>query len=130
MKEMQEPAFVVIPLQTLEDLLHEVQGLKDQINALENRQIEDNSNLHREIALDRQRISRLEHKEPQPLQKDRADILRALLVANNGKMLSKDARKKMHLSKSRFSELVATMKDEIDSKPYHLNKNWRVLSLK
>jgi hypothetical protein len=33
-------------------------------------------------------------KEPQPMQKDRAEILRALLVANGGKMLAKDARKR------------------------------------
>ncbi|MGA9099566.1 MAG: hypothetical protein WB392_11620 [Methanotrichaceae archaeon] len=78
-----------------------------------------------DIAYDQQRISKLETKELQPLQRDRSEVLRALLVANNGKMLAKDARKKMHLSKSQFSELVATMKDEIDSRPYYLNKNWR-----
>jgi uncharacterized membrane protein len=69
-------------------------------------------------------------KEPQPLQKDRGDILRALLAANGGKMLATDARKKMHLSRSRFSELLATVKDEIEVKPYHLRKNWKVLILK
>jgi uncharacterized membrane protein len=69
-------------------------------------------------------------KEPQPLQRDRGEILRALLVANGGKMLATDARKKMHLSRSRFSRLLATMKDGIEIKPYHLNKSWQVLALR
>jgi hypothetical protein len=64
------------------------------------------------------------------LQRDRSEILRALLAANGGKMLAKDARKKMHLSKPLFSMLLATMKEDIEVKPYHLNKNWKVLVLK
>lgn len=60
------------------------------------------------------------------MQRDRGEILRAVIVANGGKMLAKDARKKMHLIRSRFSELLATMKDEIEIKPYHLHKNWKV----
>ena len=43
-------------------------------------------------------------KEPQPLQKDRAEILRALLAATGGKMLAKDARQKMHIKKRRIFE--------------------------
>jgi uncharacterized membrane protein len=69
-------------------------------------------------------------REPQPLQKDRGEILRALIAANGGKMLATDARKKMHLSRSRFSELLATMKDCIEVRPYHLNKSWQVLVLR
>jgi hypothetical protein len=69
-------------------------------------------------------------KDPQPLQKDRGEILRALIAANGGKMLAKDARKKMHLNKPRFSELMATIGDYIDTKPYHLNKSAKVLILK
>jgi len=83
-----------------------------------------------ERAYDRQRIAKLERVDPQPLQKDRGEILRALITANGGKMLTKEARKKMHLSKSRFSELLVTMKEEIEARPYHLNKNWKVISLK
>jgi hypothetical protein len=82
------------------------------------------------MAYDRQRIARLEKVEPQPLQKDRCEILRALITANGGKMLAKDARQKMHLIKPRFSELLASMKDEIEVKPYHLRKNQKVLVLK
>lgn len=33
-------------------------------------------------------------REPQPLQKDRGEILRALFVANGGKMLAKDAERR------------------------------------
>lgn len=69
-------------------------------------------------------------KEPQPMQKDRGEILRALLAANGGKMLLKDARQKMHLIKPRFSELLATMKDDIEIRPYHLKKNQKVIVLK
>jgi hypothetical protein len=67
---------------------------------------------------------------PQPLQRDRGEILRALLAANNGKMLLKEARQKMRLNKPRFSELLATMGDYIETKPYHLNKSAKVLILK
>ena len=69
-------------------------------------------------------------REPQPLQKDRGEILRALLAANNGKMLAKDVRQKMRLNEPRFSELLATMRDFIDTKPYRLNKSAKILILK
>lgn len=69
-------------------------------------------------------------KEAQPLQKDRGEILRALIAANGGKMLAKEARQKMHLSRSRFSELLVSMNDYIDTKPYHLNKSAKILILK
>ncbi|OPY53369.1 MAG: hypothetical protein A4E49_01476 [Methanosaeta sp. PtaU1.Bin112] len=39
-------------------------------------------------------------KEPQSMQKDRADILGALIVANGGKMLAKDAGLKMHIKRT------------------------------
>ena len=67
--------------------------------------------------------------KPQPLQKDRADILRALLAANNGKMLAKDARNKMHLKKNQFSELLAIC-DFIEMKPYHLDGRNKIIILK
>jgi uncharacterized glyoxalase superfamily protein PhnB len=67
--------------------------------------------------------------DPQPLQKDRGEILHALIATNGGKMLAKDARKKMHLSESRFSELLTTMKDQIEVKPFHLKKSQNVVIL-
>jgi hypothetical protein len=69
-------------------------------------------------------------QKPQPMQKDRGDILRALLAANNGKMLAKDARQKMHLSKSRFSELLARMDGDIEKRPYHLDHTQNIIILR
>jgi len=69
-------------------------------------------------------------REPQPLQKDRAEILRALLAANGGKMLAKEARQKMHLSKSLFSMLLATMDDYIEIKPLHSDNRRKLLILR
>ena len=68
-------------------------------------------------------------EEAQPLQKDRAEILRALIAANNGKMLAKDARHKMHMTKSAFSKLL-TVCDFIEKKPYHLDGRQDVIILK
>ena len=69
-------------------------------------------------------------KEPQPMQKDRGEILRALLAANGGKMPEKEARQKMHLSKSQFSQLLAAMQGDIAAKPYHLDKRQKILQIK
>jgi hypothetical protein len=82
-----------------------------------------------ERAKDRRRIAALEHEEPQPMQKDRAEILRALLAANGGKMMAKDARQKMHLSENRFSELLSCC-DFIEARPSHLDKGKLVIILK
>jgi hypothetical protein len=69
-------------------------------------------------------------REPQPMQKDRAEILRALLAANGGKMLAKDARQKMHLSKQLFSMLLVTMGEHIEIKPLHSDNRKKILILK
>ena len=69
-------------------------------------------------------------KEPQPMQKDRGDILKALLVANGGKMPEKEARNKMHLSKSQFSQLLAAVQDHIEVKPYSIDKRKKIIMLK
>lgn len=84
----------------------------------------------RERAFDRQRIKKFEEEDdPQPLQKDRSDILKALLAANGGKMLLKEARQKMRMSRSHFSELLTKTK-EIESRPYKLRRNQKILVLK
>ena len=84
----------------------------------------------RERAYDRQRIAKLEQEEPQALQKDRGEMLRLLIASNGGKMLAKDARRKLHISESAFSLLVSSLKEYIVTKPYHLRKNQNVLILK
>ncbi len=92
--------------------------------------LEATERLYLEIAYDRQRISRLEQKEPQPLQKDRGEILRALIVTNGGKMLAKEARQKMRISKKTFSLLLGVMGDYIETRPYHLDKRQLLLIIK
>ena len=83
-----------------------------------------------ERAIDRRRIAALEREESQPLQKDRGEILRALLAANGGRILAKEARQRMHLSESRFSELLARMADDIEKRPYHLDRTQNIIILK
>jgi hypothetical protein len=113
----------------LSDLKATVAHLQEDITVLGSTQEQDTTRICVDIAHDRQRISRLERVEPQPMQKDRGEILRALLAANGGKMLAKDARQKMRLSKSRFSELLGIMKDTIESRPSRLNKRQNILVL-
>jgi len=67
---------------------------------------------------------------PQPTQRDRGEILRALLAINGGKMLAKEARRIMHLSESRFSELLARMEDDIEKRPYHLDRTQNIIILR
>lgn len=121
-------------ISSLEDrtaaLEEENTALRLKLAFLETTEEREIDRLSLDIALDRQRLAKLERIEPQPLQKDRSEILRALLAANGGKMLAKDARNKMHLSESRFSELLATMTDHIEVRSYYLRKNQNVLVLK
>jgi hypothetical protein len=140
---------IVISISQLSDLITQavekaIQALQDEVEsfraiitrqdekiaALESTQEQDVDRICLDVAYDRQRLARLERIEPQPMQKDRGDILRALLAANGGKMLAKDARQKMHLSRSRFSELMVTLKSDIEIKPYHLKRNQNILVLK
>ena len=145
------PADSIISASQLRGILEAIQGLQDEVAQLhaerdqdrqeiaalrariatvESLQEQDVTRLACDIAYDRQRLAALERVEPQPLQKDRAEILRALLVTNGGKMLAKDARQKMHLSRSAFSQLIATMRDDIELKQFHLKKNHKVIILK
>lgn len=105
------------------------QDLREKVAALESLQLQDIDRVCLDIAQDRRRISKLERVEPTAAQKDRADILRALLAANNGKMLAIEARKKMHMPKNKFSELLVTC-DFATLKPYHLDNRKKVIILK
>ena len=136
-----EPIFVLTSSQLQEIISKAVQPLQDHVDALEATianleskvsALEATQDTQGENELNMLRLINdlRKDREPQPLQKDRGEILRALLAANGGKMLATDARKKMHLSRSRFSELLATIKDEIEARPYHLNKSWQVLVLR
>ena len=118
----------VLPLQAeLQDLKDTVALQGEKIAALEATQDlqAENSFIQLQLINDLRK-----DREPQPLQKDRGEILRALLVANGSKMLAKEARQKMHLADYAFSKLVVSMKSEIGSKPYHLNRSQKILYLK
>ena len=139
----EEPIFVLTGSQLQEIITRAIQPLQDDVLQLKATIIRqdgkivalgatqdlqaENSFIQLKLIND---LRKANHKEPQPLQKDRGEILRALIAANNGKMLATDARKKMHLSRSRFSKLLATIKDEIEARPYYLNKSWQVLVLR
>ena len=119
------------PLQDrIESLEVTVTRQDEKIAALESTQEQDVDRICLDVAYDRQRLARLEKVEPQPMQKDRGDILRALLAANGGKMLAKDARQKMRMDKATFSRLLDTLKNDIGIKPLHTDKRKLILMLK
>jgi len=129
---------VMLPAGAILYLVSELERLKVQIESHDRRiteiaaqQDEDCDRLGRDIAYDRQRLARLEASpDPTPSQKDRGEILRALLAANGGKMPEKEARQKMHLSKSQFSQLLSSMQDHIEVKPYSIDKRKKIILLK
>jgi hypothetical protein len=138
MSEELPDSVVMLPAGAVLYLVSEIERLKVQVASQDRRitevaarQDEDCERLGRDIAYDRQRLARLETPpDLTPSQKDRGEILRALLVAHGGKMPEKEARQKMRLSKSQFSQLLATIKDHVELKPYHLDKRQKILLLK
>ena len=131
-------SIVLIPTGALLFLVGELQRLKAQVETYDARiteivarQDEDCYRLARDIAYDRRRLAKLEAPpDPTPSQKDRGEILKALLAAHGGKMPIKQARQKMHLSKAQFSQLLASMDGGIDQKPYHLDRRQKILILR
>ena len=140
----EEPIFVLTSAQLQEIIAKAIQPLQDRVEALEVIVAHQDGIKAKFEALEKDMDSLADNQliqlrliadirkdhEPQPLQKDRAEILRALVVANGGKILATDARKMMHMDRASFSRLLAVVKDEIEVKPYHLNKSWKVLVLK
>jgi hypothetical protein len=129
---------VMIPTGALLYLVGEIERLKVQLASHDNRiveiavrQDEDCFRLARDIAYDRQRLARLEAPPDQtPSQKDRGEILKALLAAHGGKMPVKEARRKMSLSKAQFSQLLASIDGGIEHKQYHLDRRQKILILR
>ncbi len=128
---------------TILKVLAELQALREGFGQLrtENQDLkEQNTHLHKELDnLSENQLIQLRlinslreeiHKNPQPLQKDRGEILRALIAANGGKMLAKEARQKMRLSKQLFSMLLKSMDDYIEIKPLHSDNRKNLLILK
>ena len=137
----EEPIFVLTESQlqeiisrAIQPLHNEVRDLKGIVAKLEGKvsALEATQDLHAENQFIQLRLiaDLRKDREPQPLQRDRGEILRALIVANGGKMLAKDARQKMHLQPWAFSKLLVTMKDDIEIRPYYLKKSQNVLVLK
>ena len=135
---------ITLTIGQLQDLLTEaIQPLQDEVEsfratvarqdekiaALESTQEQDLNRVCLDIAYDRQRIARLEKSQPGPLQKDRGDILRALIVANGGRILAKDARQKMRISKQAFSNLLAVI-DDIEARPLNTDMRQKLLVLR
>ena len=115
-------------LAELMTLRAEVQELGDKIASLE----KENATISENQLIQLRLIGQLRDaakKEPQPMQKDRADVLRALLAANGGKMLAKDIRKKMHIKKNHFAELLRVC-NFAKTKRYHLDRRQTVIILK
>lgn len=126
-----ESALITIPISEYQRLIEgisEISKLRAKIAELEARQDTDIERLALDIAHDRQRLAKLEKIEPQPLQRDRGEILRALLAANGGKMLLSSARQKMHLRKDQFSQMLKSC-NFVEVKPLHSDKRKMVIIL-
>lgn len=133
----QEQQLITLSISDYKSIFIQIEKLNDRIAALESQvrvldscQAEDMDHLARSIAEDRQRITKLETVEPQPLQKDRGEILRALIAANGGKMLAKDARAKLKMDKGNFSRLLDLMKADIGTKRLSTDRRNLLLFIK
>ncbi len=136
----EDPIFVLTASQLRQIITDAIHPLQDEVSGLKvtvARQEEEIMALRADEKLDHDDIrdifdalASLEQSHIQPLQRDRGEILRALIAANGGKMLAKDARQKMHLSKNRFSELLARMEEHIEKRPYHLDRTQNIIILR
>jgi hypothetical protein len=138
MSENLPDSVVMLPTGAVLYLVSEIERLKVQVESQDRRITEiaarqdgDCERIGRDIAYDRQRLAKLEAPaDPTPSQKDRGEILRALIASYGGKMPEKEARQKMRLSKSQFSQLLAAMGDFVESKQSSLDKRQKILVLK
>jgi hypothetical protein len=136
----EEPVFVLTGSQLQDIIARAVQPLQDEVQILKDTialqgekmaALEATQDLHADNQLIQLKLINDLRKgqEPQPLQKDRGEILRALLAANDGKMLLCDARQKMRMSKQSFTNLLTVLPD-IGSKSLYTDKRKRILYLK
>ena len=138
----EEPIFVLTGSQLQEIITRAIQPLLDEVSQLKvtvARQQEDIASLKstenlnfsdiRDLYTAIDEIDQRQQIKPQPLQKDRGEILRALLAVNGGKMLAKKARQLMHMPKNKFSELLAVCAF-VTLKPYHLDNRQKIIILK
>ena len=126
-----EEAFFILPSGQVHEIIRQATApIMQELQDLRTSQEADIERLALDIAHDRQRLAKLEKIEPQPLQKDRGEILCALIAANGGKMLAKDVRKKMRLDEATFSRLLDSKEGFIKKKAYHLDKRQSILIIK
>lgn len=116
------PTTVLLAAQDLAAILQEVRNLREEFE-------EFREQIAKDQAYDRRRIATLERGNIQPAQRDRGEVLKALLSANGGKMFAKDARQQMRLPENVFSELLKTQKDSIHARHFHLDRRRIVLEL-
>ncbi len=128
--EEQEQIFVLTSNQLQSILQQAVREATEPLKQEIERLWEAYDKLAVDAAFNSQRVKKLEYKEPQAKQQDRSEILRALIAAYGGKMLAKDARRKMGISEQLFSMLLASMTEYIDIKPLHSDKRQNLLILK
>ena len=117
-------------VQAVQPLQERIKTLEDEAEALKAFQKAYYERFSGDILDHGQRLKRLEKVDPQPLQRDRGDVLRALIAANGGKMLAKDARQKMHLGKEQFSLLLSKMEEYVGTKPFHQDRRKLVIFIK
>ena len=119
-------AEAIQPLQAeVQDLKVTVARQQEEIAALTTTQ-----DLHAENQfIQLQLINNLQgHKKQTVNHEHRIEILRSLLAAHGGKMLTKEAPRKM--DKGAFSRLVDSMDEYVETKPYSLNRRQTILILK
>ena len=140
---MEEPAFITLPIEEYKAicdyslrLKEHIERLEAQIMALEARQkaldesfLEFQDKIPRDIASDRRRIAALERQETKPTkgQKDRGEMLIALVMFAGGSMPAKEARLKLQMDKGDFTRLLATLKDYIKVKKMNTDKRCKML---
>jgi hypothetical protein len=106
------------PAAALLEALERIEILEEKIKVLESENIQRKKDLEesqiflgRDLALMRQRMSKIEHKPAQPKQISRADNLREILKANPKGIKASEARRLMGISKYTLSRLIGTMED-------------------
>ena len=116
------PATVLLRASDLAAILREVKSLREIVKEHEMR-LDKHGEYIRELRF-------REEPEPSPKQRDRREILQALLVVNSGKMFASDARKRMDMDEASFSRLVSKMGDLIEVKKSKVNKRRNLLILR
>jgi len=126
-----DPATILLNATDLKVILSEVQRLKTEVEAIHTTQKTYAIRTTNEIDELFERVELLEGKQKKSkIQEDRTDVLRAILAAHGGKMIAKDARRKMGLGESTFSRLIATMGKWIEIRPMKTNGRGYLLVLK